>query len=350
MKKVDYIIVGCGLAGIAFCEQLISNKKTFVVFDNNSQQSSTVAGGLYNPVTLKRFTPVWQSKAQLALALPMYSKIEERLNITLDYKIPVRRRFTSLEEQNNWFSKSDREGLSDYMSLNIHKNTNQFINAEFGFGEVLETGRIDTTLLISVYKKDLISKNLLLEETIDYEDLQIQKDLVSYKNLSATHIVFAEGYGLKNNPFFNTLPLQGSKGELVAIKAPNLNLDFVLKSSVFIIPLGNDIYRIGSTYERTDKTNTITPKAKEELLSKLKTIISCDFEVVNQVAGIRPTVSDRKPLVGTHNTFKNVHVLNGLGTRGVMIAPYVANQLYQLIENNIQLEEVINYNRFKTIS
>jgi hypothetical protein len=29
-----------------------------MVYDDTSQKSSTVAGGLYNPVVLKRFTPV----------------------------------------------------------------------------------------------------------------------------------------------------------------------------------------------------------------------------------------------------------------------------------------------------
>lgn len=344
--EVDYIIVGCGLAGIAFCEQLIANNKTFVVFDNNSQQSSTVAGGLYNPVTLKRFTPVWQSKVQLALALPMYSKIENRLNIILDYKIPVRKRFISLEEQNNWFARSDKEGLSDYMSLEIQKNNNKKINSEFGFGEVLETGRIDTKLLVSEYKKDLKKQNLLVEESIDYNKIVQGEGVIRYNNIIANYIVFAEGYGIKKNVFFNTLPLEGSKGELISIKAPDLKLDYVLKSSVFIIPLGNDIYRIGSTYERTDKNNIITTQAKEELLSKLKALISCDFEVVNQVAGIRPTVKDRRPLVGRHPKHKNMFVLNGLGTRGVMIGPYVANQLYNYIESNTTLEKELNIDRF----
>ena len=344
--KVDYVIVGCGLAGIAFCEQLITNNKTFVVIDNNSQQSSTVAGGLYNPVTLKRFTPVWKSKLQLAIALPMYAAIEKRLNITLDFKIPVKRRFTSLEEQNNWFARSDREGLSDYMSLDIQKNINPFIDAAFGFGEVLETGRVDTKLLISEYKKDLKKNNLLIEAPIEYSKIETKNNSIVYKNISANYIVFAEGYGIKKNPFFNTLPLEGSKGELLTIKAPELKLNFVLKSSVFIIPLGNAIYRIGSTYERTDKTNTISVKAKEELLIKLKTIITCDFEVIDQVAGIRPTVTDRRPLVGIQSSCKNMAVLNGLGTRGVMIGPYAAQQLYQHIESNAPLDKELDITRF----
>ena len=65
--KVDYIVVGLGLAGLAFVEELISNKKSFVVFEDNSQTSSLVAGGVYNPVVLKRFTPVWNAKKSINL-------------------------------------------------------------------------------------------------------------------------------------------------------------------------------------------------------------------------------------------------------------------------------------------
>jgi glycine oxidase len=62
MKELDYIIVGCGLAGVSFCEELRAHGKSFVVFDDQSQQSSIVAAGLYNPVILKRFTAVWKAK------------------------------------------------------------------------------------------------------------------------------------------------------------------------------------------------------------------------------------------------------------------------------------------------
>ena len=345
--KVDYIIVGCGLAGISFCEALIANNKSFMVYNNNSQQSSTVAGGLYNPVTLKRFTSVWKSKEQLKLALSFYRNIEERLNIKLDYQTTVYRRFTSLEEQNDWFSASDKPNLNDYLSLKIHKNFNSSLDVDFGFGEVLQSGRIDTKLLIEEYKSYLKTNNQITEEDFDYARLDIKEENISYKSIEAKHIVFAEGYGLKGNPFFKNLPLYGSKGELLTIYAPKLKMDFVLKSSVFIIPLGEDLYRIGATYEREDKTNRITPKAREELLEKLKTVLVCDFEVVDQVAGIRPTVKDRKPLIGSHPEQKNLYVLNGLGTRGVMIGPYVANQLYHYIENDTPLDNEIDINRFE---
>jgi glycine/D-amino acid oxidase-like deaminating enzyme len=348
MKQVDYIIVGCGLAGIAFSEQLIAKKKSFVVFDNQSQQSSVVAGGLYNPVVLKRFTSVWKSKEQLNLALPMYKQIEEKLHITIDNKIPVYRRFTSLEEQNNWFLASDNVLLAEHLSPKIIKNDNPHIQAEYGFGKVLNTGRIQTNVLNQSYKKYLFENKQLIEEAFNYNELQKIDNGFLYQKYSTTHIVFAEGFGLKQNPFFNYLPIKESKGELLTIHAPDLKIDFVLKSSVFVLPLGNDLYHIGATYNWTDKTNNITKEGREELLNKLKTFLVCDFEVVNQVAGIRPTVKDRRPLVGKHPEMNNMYVLNGLGTRGVMIGPYVAKQLFNYIENNSELNPEININRFSS--
>ncbi|MGB1308331.1 MAG: NAD(P)/FAD-dependent oxidoreductase [Oceanihabitans sp.] len=236
--------------------------------------------------------------------------------------------------------------LAPFLSTKIINNNNPAIKASFGFGKVLQTGRIDTPLLISAYRKHLASTNNLQKEAFNYNALELHENYFIYQNMQAKHIVFAEGFGLKKNPFFSNLPLNGTKGELLTIHAPNLNIDFILKSSVFIIPLGQDLYRIGATYEWKDKTNTTTIKAKEELLQKLKSFLNCDFKVIDQVAGIRPTVKDRRPLVGQHAANKNMYVLNGLGTRGVLIAPYVAKQLFQFIENQIPLESDINISRF----
>ncbi|MCB4799337.1 NAD(P)/FAD-dependent oxidoreductase [Neotamlana laminarinivorans] len=349
MKQVDYIIVGLGIAGVSFCEQLRANNKSFLVYDNNSQKSSVVAGGLYNPVVLRRFTSVWKSKQQLDLALPMYADIEKRLHIKLDYKLPVYRKFASTEEQNNWFTASDKPLLAPFLSTNLVKNSNKKLNAPFGFGEVLHSGKIDVKTLIELYKTDLINNKLFFDEGFDYDSINFSSESLNYKNISAKQIVFAEGYGLKQNPFFKNLPLVGTKGELITIYAPEINIDFVLKSGVFLIPLGDDLYTVGATYEWKDTTYNVTEKAKKELIDKLKKLINCDFKVVNQVAGMRPTVIDRRPLVGTHQKHKNLHILNGLGTRGVMIGPYAAQELFNSIENNVILNSEINIDRFLNI-
>lgn len=346
MIQVDYIVVGVGLAGISFCEQLRASNTSFVVFDNASQQSSTVAGGLYNPIVLKRFTSVWKSKEQLEVALPMYKHLEDTLQVILDYKIPVYRKFASLEEQNDWFAASDKPKLSEYLSTHIIKNKNRYIDAPFGFGEVLQTGRINVKILIESYKSHLLENNQLSEDTFNYDDLNTEES-IEYKDIRSKYIVFAEGFGVVKNPFFNDLPLVPTKGELLIIHAPDLKINYVLKAGVFLIPLDDELYIVGATYDWDDKTHALTTKAKEELLNKLDKVISCNYEVVNQVAGIRPTVKDRRPLVGQHKTYKNIFVLNGLGTRGVMIGPYVAKQLYNYIEKEISLEPDIDIKRFE---
>lgn len=346
MKHIDYIIVGCGLASIAFCEQLIANNKSFVVFDDSSQKSSIVAAGLYNPVILKRFSEVWKAKEQLALAMPMYAHIEEKLQIKCDYKLRILRRFTSIQEQNKWFTASDKPSLEAYLSTTLIRNNNPLIDAEFGFGEVLQAGRLDTEVLINSYKNYLIHRAQFFNNSFNYEAINFESNGVLYRNFKAKQIVFAEGFGVKLNPFFKTMPLTGSKGEILTIKSADLKIDYAIKSSIFIIPLGNDLYNVGSTYNNEDKSNTPTDCAKEALISKLKTVINCKFKVVKHLAGVRPTVKDRRPLVGQHTTNKNLYLLNGLGTRGVMIAPYVADKLFRYIEYGEPLDKEIDCNRF----
>jgi len=336
------------LAGISFCELLKANNKSFIVFDNQSQRSSLVAGGLYNPVILKRFTSVWKSEEQLEIALPMYTKLEKQLKKKLDFKIPVLRRFASTEEQNNWFIASDKPILNKYLSPEIVRNNNPYIDAPFGLGKVLNTGRIDTQVLVSSCRENLLNESKLIEEGFNYNSLIVEGMPFQYKNIKSKNIVFSEGYGVKENPFFNALPLKQSKGELLIISSPELKLDYVLKSDIFVLPLGEDLYRVGATYEWEDDTNKITQKAREELEFKLKKVIKCPFKVVNQIAGVRPTVVDRRPLVGQHKHIKNMYVLNGLGTRGVMIGPYVANELYDFIERGKPLDNEINIERFNS--
>lgn len=343
---IDYLIVGSGIAGICFAETALQHSKTFLVVDDFSSSSSKIAGGLYNPVILKRFSQVWQAKEQLDYALPFYAAVEARIKSKVDFKIPIYRKFASIEEQNNWFQAADKPNLAPFLSTTIIHRQYQSITSEFGFGEVLQTGYVDTAVLITSYADFLIQNNLFRNETFDYAAIEFQKDSITYKDIQARHIIFAEGFGLHQNPYFNQLPLDGTKGELLIIKAPNLNLDVVLKSSIFILPIGNDLFKVGSTYNWDDKTNTPTEEGKQELVNNLKEIIECDFEIVSHFAGVRPTVKDRRPLVGTHSEHQNLHLLNGLGTRGVMLGPSLAKALFENIEMNIPFDAQIDIIRF----
>ncbi len=344
--NVDYIIVGSGLAGIAFAETCLQNNKSIMVYDNNSQTSSTIAAGLYNPVILKRFSGLQDAQKQIDLLNVFYKAVEDKLNIKFDFKIPILRKFFSIEEQNNWFIASDKPDLSPFLSLNLIKKQYSGIDSPFDFGEVLQTGYVDTALLLKLYQSYLSKKETLINESFDYNNLIFDDDCITYNKLKAKHIVFAEGFGIHSNPFFNNLPLDGTKGELFVIKAPNLDLNVIVNTSVFILPLGNNLFKVGATYNWSDKTNIPTEEGKQELIDRIKEILNCDFEILEHFAGVRPTVKDRKAMLGTHFEHKNMHILNGLGTRGVMLAPTMAKVLFENIEFGIPIDSSINIERF----
>ncbi len=343
---IDYLIVGSGLAGISFSEIALLNNKSILVIDNNSQNSSKIAGGLYNPIILKRFSEVGHAKEHLVIMNELFSNLEKKLQCQVDFKVPILRKFFSVEEQNNWFAASDKVNLAPFLSTNLISKKYSSIDSPFGYGEVLQTGYVDTALLVSKYKEYLISNKWYLEESFDYSLLKEEISGVQYKNIQARHIVFAEGFGMHSNPYFNDLPLDGTKGELFIIKAPLLNLDVILNTSVFILPLGNHLFKMGATYNWTDKTDVPTDEGKAELIEKIKEILTCDFEIIEHLAGVRPTVKDRKPLVGTYSNHNSIHILNGLGTRGVMLGPAMAKALFENIEYQKPLNKTIDISRF----
>ena len=344
--KVDYIVVGLGLAGLAFVEELIAAKKTFMVFEDDYQTSSLVAGGVYNPVILKRFTPVWNAQEQLKVALPFYKSIEEKLNILIDEKFVIKKVFKSIEDQNTWFEACDKPKLVDYLNPKLDTQTYHGVIADFSFGNVNETGRIDTKKLVESYRSYLEDSQLIRFENFEHQQLNLEEDFIKYKDVTASRIVFCEGFGIKENPYFKYLPLNEAKGELLTIHAPELNIDFLLKSTLFVMPLGDNNYKVGATFNWSDKTSNPSEEGKEELVEKLKKVISVPYTIVSQSAGIRPTVAGRRPLVGIHPEYAQLIVLNGLGTRGVMIAPTVAKNLFNHLEKGEALDKEIDIKRF----
>lgn len=342
----DYIIVGAGLSGIAVSEELMKLGNTIKVFENHSQSSSTVAGGVFNPIILKRFTLAWQADEQMHLALPFYKGLENKLKTVLVHKLPVYRKFNSVEEQNNWFAAMDKPFISQFLDPVLVPSINPNIPSDYSFGRVKNTGTVDTKLLLEKYKEYLESLDAFEAADFEYNQLQFREDSVAYKGIQARRVIFCDGFGLTKNPYFNYLPLRGNKGEYLIIKAKDLDLEVAVKSSVFILPLGNDLYKVGATYDNMDKTETPTLGAKDKLLNQLSKIITCEFEVTGQVAGIRPATSDRKPLVGQHPKHKQLYCCNGFGSRGVLIAPTVAKQLVSFIDKGTFLPMDIDIRRF----
>jgi glycine oxidase len=353
MKKVDYIIVGLGIAGICFAETLLQQGKSFVVVEDGKKGATAASGGVLNPTVLKRFTAAWNAAQFFKKALPFYEAIGERLGKKIISPIGIHRIFYNIEEQNDWVVASDKKALADFLYPQINKNKNDSIRAPLGLGKVRGGASLKPDELIEAYREYLRQNELLLSESFRYDCLEVSENSVVYTNFTANQLVFAQGASVRQNPFFKvsispegSKVFVGNKGEYVIFEAPELRLKEVLKGSVMIIPLGDDLYKVGASYGRDDYSLGTTTRAKEEIIDKLKKIISCDFEVVDQVSGIRPTVKDRKPLLGSFSENPNLYFLSGLGSRGLTMAPLISEWLYDFIERNVEIPKEVAITRF----
>lgn len=342
----DVFVIGFGLAGLSVAKRLEEKNKKVLVIAETGTNASKVAGGVFNPVVLKKFNLAWNSQELYENALPFYLGFQEQFQEELFSEKSILRVFKSAKEQNDWFSALGKPVLDYFLSEELQSNRNPFLTAPHKMGVTKHTALLDTSKLLTIYKSYLKEKNQFLEEVFNYADLELTKNKVQYQDYSANHIIFCEGASVKVNPYFGFLPIQGNKGEYITFKAKDLQLQEMVKGSFFIIPKGKDIYKFGATYSRDFLDDSISKDAKTQLKQKLKQMITCDFEVIDQESGLRPTVPDRKPILGKHPKHSNLHVCNGFGSRGILFAPTLSQQLVSAIFSDKEIPKEINVARF----
>ena len=143
------------------------------------------------------------------------------------------------------------------------------------------------------------------------------------------------------------MPLKPAKGEIITIETEGLEIGTdIINKNAFIMHLKNNTYKFGATYNWDDLNDTNSESGLKDLESKIEKIINCQFEIVNQEAGVRPSVIDRRPVLGRHPKHENLFIFNGMGTKGVMLAPYFAQKLINFIRFNEHLNEEVNVLRF----
>jgi glycine oxidase len=354
--SVNYIIVGQGLAGTILAQTLVNKGKSVVVIDKQGMSNaSRVAAGLYNPVVFKRLVKSWMADELIEVMDDFYATAEELLNEKFYFKKQIVKLFAEEQEKTLWLKKCNEE-VGKYLSKTIQNDFLQDIIYNDPMGEsseVLNAGNLDTALFLNSFNNCFKINNILLEEEFEFNKLIISENSVHYKHISADKIIFCEGYKTLDNPYFNWLPFKLTKGEIITVKIPMLaekGIAFsekVINKGIFILPLSNDTYKVGSTYEWTDLTEQTTEKGKAYLIDRLQKVVKVPFEITDHQVGIRPTVIDRRPLIGLHPQYSQLAVFNGMGTKGVMLAPFFAKQFVEFLENKLPLDKEVDISRFK---
>lgn len=345
-KKFDFIIVGQGLAGTLLAHDLIELEKSVIIIDTHLKASaSRVAAGLINPISMKRCIPAMPSN-YLTTAFNRYSDLEDKLNSRFIFKKPLLRLFDALETKDLWIEKYENKQMDLYIDEFCAVNTFSFLKDEFSSAIVKPAGYLDLKEFLAVSREYFKDNNILLEEKFNFSEFNDRN--VSYRNLKADKIIFCDGFRIKENPFFDYLPIAPTKGELMHIKIPSVE-DFgkIISKGIYIIPNGNYEYTVGATYDRVDLTENLTKDGQNFLKEKLDEVLNVEYEIISSVAGVRPTVKDREPLIGMHKEFNNIGVFNGLGARGVLNAPHFSKEFSKaLISDSIRKFDFKTIDRF----
>ncbi|MCX8491321.1 MAG: FAD-dependent oxidoreductase, partial [Cyclobacteriaceae bacterium] len=258
------------------------------------------------------------------------------------------RPFHSAEEQNNWMVKSGENGVGSFVErIYTESGFGNEVNDPFG-GILLNTcGHLDTVTFLESTRKFLISHHSLSDSHFVAADVDLTSEWASYRGIRACKIIFCQG--IEANPFFDWIRIRPLKGETLTIKLDN-NLSTLFNKGVYVVPSSvSSIYKAGATYELKNLSCEITEKAQIELVEKLAGLLKSPFSIIAQEWGIRPTTVDRRPIIGSHPVFKNLVIFNGLGTKGVSLAPYFSTQIADWLEGKAEIMKEVNIKRFNAL-
>lgn len=336
---VDFAIVGQGLAGACMAYSLTTRGASVRVYDNPAgHKASDRAAGVINPITGRRFVKTWMADTILPLAMEYYTRLEKSSGLKILRPVDIYHALDDAFMEDNWLL---RKGDQDY-----ERFMEGLVNQPYSHLKSETYGHIKGGLQVRISNVLEAVRGALAEHNIEFEASEVTPDS-TFESLQASNIIYCEGIEVRLNPWFNWLPNMVAKGEALICRIPDLGSKEIIKHGLSIVPLWeDDLYWIGSTYEWENYDPTPSKEGKEYLLFRLKKAVDCEFEIIDHIAGLRPTAKDRRPFVGRHPEVDNLYLLNGLGTKGASLAPYCAESLADHILNGTEIPAAMHLNRY----
>ena len=320
-------IVGQGLAGTCLAWRLWSRDKSFRLLHlGEGQSASAISAGLLTPVTGRSLNPSWRLSEFLGEARAFYRQVEGALGEKFFHEVPILRLFSSVEERRLYERK--REAVKPW--------TEAFLEAEdcpcqAPHGGVVWKGggRLNTRRFLEA--SGIFFRDSGLLETEEF-------DLVQAREAKEPTVMCTGAAGLGAGPF-KFLPERRAKGEILTVRIPGQPEDRVLSRNGWMIPLGEGLFRVGSTYSWEDLTDARTTSGRLQIESLVRSFTDLSFETVEHVAGVRPIIRQSRPVIGSHPDNENLLIFNGLGSKGVLYGPGVAERLAAYLCEKVEIEE-----------
>jgi glycine oxidase len=333
MEFIDYLVVGQGLAGSLLALLLQERDRSVIVVDNDHcHAASRAAGGIINPITGKRLNRPALIDALLKRVFTVYPRIEAQLAVPLLRRRTVLRLLQNDEEAERWRRQSSLSEYREYLS-DIPPHPFPLFRDKFGGFEVTQAAQLDIRRLIVRAKEFLLAQKSLVNQPFGYGDLNIFSDRIRWKRFTARYAIFCEGYRMARNPYFSEIELNPAKGETLTLATSAFAEDRIVQHGKWIFRNLTGEILAGTNYQWDSLDEKPTEAAGKEITRAIREFFISDFEIADQRAGVRPvTRADNRPVVGVHPRWPRLAILNGLGSKGALQAPFAAQELVSALE------------------
>lgn len=323
--QVDYLIIGQGICGtlLSYCLQK-AGKKVLVIDEARPDASSRVASGIINPITGKRLVKTWMADQLIPAATTMYRAMEEMLGTAVlsEYDLLD---FHLTEQEHALFLERMEED-DTYLHLPAVEKWDPYFYRHAGLGSIAPCWLVELPVLLPAWRKWLQAHGALLEERFDWAHCDVRPERVTYKDIVAEKVIACEGPAGFDNPYFSRLPYSRNKGEAVLVAVPDLPRTHLFRQGYKVVPWQQELFWVGASFEWDFTEPGPTAAFLAAVRHRLDQWLKLPYRIEAHWAAERPATVGHRPFAGLHPLHPAVGVLNGTGTKGCSLAPYLAQQ------------------------
>lgn len=364
-KEKKILIVGAGIAGSTLALELSALNHSVTLFDNLAPNSSSrIAAGLLNPIVPKGVKKTWNCDNIYPNVFEYYQNWAKFLGSNFIHSYKFLNIHANAGEQLEWDKRVSQPEMQDWI-MKAMPQEHALIDENSQATWVNHCGRLDVAAFLIACEDHFESKNQFIRAEFDYFKLKIelqdQSKLYTYPisdignnscidNTSFDAIVFCEGVGILQNPWFNDLFFDPTGGDILKVKIPNFNnQNCIVKQKQWLVPTGElDTYLVGSNFHKQNLSTTPQVSDASFLLNRAKEISKCEVELIDHKRGVRPTVQNRRPYLGEHHAENGMYVFNGLGAKGSSLCSWLSPMMAKHIHNKSPLNDEVNIARFSS--
>ncbi|HIF18611.1 MAG TPA: FAD-binding oxidoreductase [Cycloclasticus sp.] len=351
IKKINILIVGQGLAGSLLGWRLLQAGHSVLIVDPGLKHTaSRTAAGLINPITGKRLVKTEHVEEYLPAAIGLYQQLGEFFGETFWHAKRQVRLFQSDEECEQWKKRRSEAAYKPYLGDQFNADTKAYLHDSLKGGfEQKQCGYLDTNLLLDALKQYFQEKGCITQQHLNISDLTVNDLTIQWQNYTADKVVFCDGYQLQNNPWFSWLPLQPAQGEIFTLKTSKTLPEEIVQFGKWLLPLGNGMFRLGSTWQWKPIDEQISAKAEATLTVALEQQFPqySDAKLIQKQVGVRPGTRDKMPFIGNHPHCSKLSVFNGFGSKGTLMIPWCSERFCELLTKGVMLPSFVDIKRYE---